>query len=183
MFSQSKKIISFSLAFLAIDALFALTVSFLDMNKATALTFLILCAAIALSLIFVILRQVVYISRLKEFLGTLPEAPEHYFRKSSYRLKDRFYWFTDYFLDLKILKRFSYEKISSITVRTDFIGISSGSFPHIGPSLHISEWYRLTIRCGSRSVIIRIPDNDRLCRCIIKQFKKRNKNINVYNES
>lgn len=184
MFDRSKNIITFSVIFLILDVLFALMVGLSDIDRTSAQKTLIVCAIIAFPLLTAVIWQSIYILRLRKFLAELPEEPEHYFRKSSYKMKERFYWFSDYFLDLRKLRKVRYEKIRSITVTTASVGIGSIRCGPLRsrPLIPFAGWYRLRISCGFRSTVITINDSDRLCRSIIKQFKKKNNNISVYNE-
>lgn len=184
MFKRSRNIITFSIVFLIIDALAALIMIFSNLGRTAVSRSLIVCAVIALPFAAAILRQIIYIIRLKKFLAGLPEEPVHYFRKSSYRMKDRFYWFSDHFFDLRKLRKIPYEKIKSITVDTASVGVGSIRLGYMrrGPLIPFCGFYIIRIRYGFRSTVIIAGDNDRLCRSIIKRFTKKNNNIKVYNE-
>ncbi len=137
---------------------------------------------IMILLIFAVMEKSVYVFRLKRFADELPEEPEHFFRKSSYRVGDRFYWFSDHFLDLRRLRRIPYEKISSITVSQNTFGIGS---LRIGPYrkvlIPLSGYYSLYVRSGFRIIRIRLSDSERKCRTAVKNFTKHNPEIKVYN--
>lgn len=111
MFKRSRNIIIFSVAFLILEALAALIFVFSNIGQNYVKIVLILCTVFTLLFVTAVLWHSIYILRLKKFLAELPEEPEHYFRKSSYRMKDRFYWFSDHFFDLKTLRKVPYEKI------------------------------------------------------------------------
>lgn len=136
---------------------------------------------IMILLIFAALKRTVYIFRLKRFADELPEEPEHFFRKSSYRVGERFYWFSDHFLDLHRLRRIPYEKISSITVAQNTFGIGS---LRIGPYrkvlIPLYYHYSLYVRSGFRVVRIKLSDSERKCRTAVKNFTKHNPEIKVY---
>ena len=183
MFQRSRNIIAVSIIFLILDALAVLTVCFSDIGKSAAIFSLIVCTIVAVPFAFAILWQSIYICRLKKFLDGLHEKPEHYFRKSSYQMKDRFYWFSDYFFDLRKLRKIPYEKIRSITVETASVGLGSIQFGIMHRSLFpIAGCYIIKVRYGLKSTSITAGDSERLCRSIIKRFTKKNENINVYNE-
>lgn len=180
MFKRSKNIIAFSGVFLILDALAVLIMIFSDIGKAAVSRGLIVCMIIALPFVIAVLWQSVYILRLRKFLAGLPEKPEHYFRKSSYRMKDRFYWFSDHFFDLRKLRKVPYEKIWSITVETASVGV--GRIAGIRPLIPLYGCYKLKISYGFKSIVIPASDSERLCRSIIKRFTKKNNKIIVYNE-
>lgn len=183
MFQRSKNIIAFSGVFLIFDALAALIMIFSDIGKAAVSRGLLVCMVIALPFVIAVLWQSVYILRLRKFLAGLPEEPEHYFRKSSYRIKDRFYWFSDHFFDLRKLRKVPYEKIWSITVETASVGVGTIRIPGIWRTLiPLYGSYMLIIRYEFRSIVIPASDSERLCRSIIKRFTKKNNKIIVYNE-
>ncbi len=184
MFKRSRKIITFSVVFLIIDALAALMTVFSNAGRNYIKTILIVCTIIALPFVAAVLWQSIYILRLKKFLAGLPEEPEHYFRKSSYQMKNRFYWFSDHFFDLRKLRKVPYEKIRSITVNTASVGVGSMRFGPFrrGPLIPLCGCYMIIVRYGFRSTVITVGDNERLCRSVIKRFTKKNNNINVYNE-
>ncbi|MBO5164624.1 MAG: hypothetical protein J6B75_11030 [Ruminococcus sp.] len=184
MFKRSKNIITLSVVFLIIDALTALIMFFSNLERTAVSYGLIVCAVIAMPFAAAVLWQSVYIHRLKKFLTELPEKPEHYFRKSSYKMKDRFYWFSDHFFDLRKLRKVPYEKIRSITVYTASVGVGKmtlGPFRK-SPLIPFGGCYMIRIGYGLRSTVITVGDNERLCRSVIKRFTKKNNNINVYNE-
>lgn len=181
MFKRSRKIITFSVVFLILDALAALMIAFSNAGRNYIKTILIVCAVLALPFVTAVLWQSIYILRLRKFLTELPEKPEHYFRKSSCQMKNRFYWFSDHFFDLRKLKKVPYEKIRSITVRTNSVGIGGGPLMR-GPIIPFSYSYIISINYGFRSTSITVGDSERLCRSVIKRFTKKNNNINVYNE-
>lgn len=182
MFQRSKNIIAFSGVFLILDALAALIMIFSDLGKTAVSRGLIVCMAIALTFVTAVLRQSVYILRLRKFLAGLPEEPEHYFRKSSYRMKERFYWFSDHFFDLRKLRKVPYEKIRSITVKTASVGLGGGGMKFHGPLIPLYSCYLIRVSYGFRSTVITAGDNERLCRSVIKRFTKKNNKIIVYNE-
>lgn len=184
MFKRSRKIITFSVVFLIIDALAALMTIFSNAGRNYIKTILIVCAVLALPFVTAVLWQSIYILRLKKFLAGLPEEPEHYFRKSSYQMKNRFYWFSDHFFDLRKLRKVPYEKIRSITVNTASVGVGSMRFGPVrrGPLIPFCGCYMIIVRYGFRITIITFGDSERLCRSVIKRFTKKNNNINVYNE-
>lgn len=184
MFQRSRNIIAFSGVFLILDALAALIMIFSDLGKTVVSRGLIVCMIIALPFVTAILRHSIYILRLRKFLAGLPEEPEHYFRKSSYRMKDRFYWFSDYFFDLRKLRKVSYEKIRSITVNNASVGIGRKAFYPIrrGTLIPLHGCYIIRVSYGFRSTVIAAGDNERLCRSVIKRFTKKNNKIIVYNE-
>lgn len=183
MFQRSKNIIAFSSFTLILDALAALMISFSNVGRISVKSVLIVCTVIALPFVATILWQSVYILRLRKFLAGLPEEPEHYFRKSSYRMKDRFYWFSDHFFDLRKLRKVPYEKIRSITVETASVGV--GGIRIVGirrPLIPLYGCYIIRVSYGFRSTVIPVGDNERLCRSVIKRFTKNNNKIIVYNE-
>lgn len=182
MFQRSKNIIAFSGVFLILDALAALIMIFSDLGKTAVSRGLIVCMAVALPFVTAILWHSVYILRLRKFLAELPEEPEHYFRKSSYRMKDRFYWFSDHFFDLRKLRKVPYEKIRSITVNNSSVGLGGGMRGIKGPLIPLYECYLIRVRYGFRSTVITAGDSERLCRSVIKRFTKKNNKIIVYNE-
>lgn len=183
MFQRSKNIIAVSGVFLILDALAALIMIFSDLGKTAVSRGLIVCMAVALLFVTAILWQSVYILRLRKFLAELPEEPEHYFRKSSYRMKDRFYWFSDHFFDLRKLRKVPYEKIRSITVETASIGVGSIRVAGIRRTLiPFYSCYIIRVSYGFRSTVITVGDSERLCRSVIKRFTKKNNKIIVYNE-
>lgn len=181
MFNRSKNIITLSVVFIILDALAALMIVFSNAGRNSDKTVLIVCTVIALPFMTAVLRHSIYILRLKQFLAELPEEPKHYFRKSSYQMKDRFYWFSDHFFDLRTLRKVPYKKIRSITVGTNSVGIGCGPLIR-GPLIPFSFSYIIRINYGFRSTSITVGDNERLCRSVIKRFTKKNNNINVYNE-
>ena len=128
MFDRSRNIITFSVVFIIFDALAALVIAFSSTGRNSVKTILIVCTVIALPFMTAVLRHSIYILRLKKFLAELPEEPEHYFRKSSYQMKDRFYWFSDHFFDMRKLRKVPYEKIRSITVDTASVGLGRVRF-------------------------------------------------------
>ncbi|MCM1007231.1 MAG: hypothetical protein NC485_04730 [Ruminococcus flavefaciens] len=184
MFKRSRNIITFSVVFLIIDALAALMIIFSNAGRTSVKNVLIVCMVIALPFVTAVLWQSIYILRLRKFLAELPEEPEHYFRKSSYKMKDRFYWFSDYFFDLRKLRKVPYEKISSISVQTASVGIGRKAFYPIrrGTLIPLYGCYLIRVSYGFRSTVIPVGDSERLCRSVIKRFTKKNNNINVYNE-
>jgi hypothetical protein len=184
MFRRSKNIITFSVVFLILDALSALMIIFSNAGQHFVKTVLIVCAIAALPFVTAVLWQSVYILRLRKFLAELPEEPEHYFRKSSYKMKDRFYWFSDHFFDLRKLRKVPYEKIRSITVDTSSVGVGEMTFGPFrkAPLIPFYGWYMIRISYGFRSTVITVGDSERLCRSVIKRFTKKNNNIIVYNE-
>lgn len=183
MFQRSKNIIAFSSVFLILDALAALMIIFSNAGRFSVKNVLIACMVIALPFVIAVLWQSVYILRLRKFLAELPEEPEHYFRKSSYRMKDRFYWFSDHFFDLRKLRKVPYEKIRSITVETASVGIGSINMAGIRRILiPFYGCYIIRVSYGFRSTVITVGDRERLCRSVIKRFTKKNNKIIVYNE-
>lgn len=183
MFKRSRNIITFSVAFLILDALAALMIVFSNTGRNSVKTILIVCTIIALPFVTAVLWQSIYILRLRKFLGELPEEPEHYFRKSSYKMKDRFYWFSDHFFDLRKLRKVPYEKIRSITVDTASVGVGSMRLGSVRRRTLIPFYscYMIIVSYGFRRTVIAVGDSERLCRSVIKRFTKKNNNINVYN--
>lgn len=155
---------------------------FSNAGRTSVKNVLIVCMVIALPFVTAVLWQSIYILRLRKFLAELPEEPEHYFRKSSYKMKDRFYWFSDHFFDLRKLRKVPYEKIRSISVHTGSVGIGGGRSMGGPPLIPFYSWYTIVVKYGFRSTTITVGDSERLCRSIIKRFTKKNNNINVYNE-
>lgn len=184
MFDRSRNIITFSVVFIIFDALAALVIAFSSTGRNSIKTILIVCTVIALPFMTAVLRHSIYILRLKKFLAELPEEPEHYFRKSSYQMKDRFYWFSDHFFDMRKLRKVPYEKIRSITVDTASVGLGRVRFGSVrrGPLIPFSFSYVIRVNYGFRSTSITVGGSERLCRSVIKRFTKRNNNIKVYNE-
>lgn len=183
MFQRSRNIIVLSGVFLTLDALAALIMIFSNLGKTAVSRGLMICIVIALPFVIAVLWQSVYILRLRKFLAELPEEPEHYFRKSSYRMKDRFYWFSDHFFDLRNLRKVPYEKIRSITVETASAGVGSLRMGGIRRTLiPLYVCYIIRVSYGFRSTIIPVGDSERLCRSVIKRFTKKNNKIIVYNE-
>lgn len=184
MFRRSRNIITFSVVFLAIDALAALITVFSNAGRNYFKIVLIVCTVWALPFVTAVLWQIIYILRLRKFLAGLPEEPEHYFRKSSYQMKNRFYWFSDHFFDLRKLRKVPYEKIRSITVDTASVGVGSIRFGPVrrGPLIPFCGCHIIRISYGFKSTVITVGDSEKLCRSVIKRFTKKNNNINVYNE-
>ncbi|WP_298528464.1 hypothetical protein [uncultured Ruminococcus sp.] len=141
----------------------------------------IAAAAITAVAVLWALTSLIYILRLRKFAAGLPELPEHYFRKSSYRIEGKFYWFSDHFLDLRKLRKIPYEKISSITVYAGEYGVGSVKTGPFGrPLLPLGGANFLTVRYGFRSVRITLGDNEKKLRTVLKHFTKHNENIRVY---
>ena len=141
-----------------------------------------IAAAVAAGfVVLAVLNRVVYILRLRKFAAGLPELPEHYFRKSSYCIEGKFYWFSDHFLDLRKLRKIPYEKISSITVYAGEYGVGSVKIGPFGRTLlPLGGANFLTVRYGLRSLRITLGDNEKRLRTVLKHFTKHNENIRVY---